>query len=60
MMSECCMNCACARGSALLICNRRTIGRLYVDAFYCCPLWKAKKAGRLENNLGSRASALKI
>jgi len=44
MMSECCMNCACVRGSALLICSRRTIGLLYVDAFYCCPLWVPKRA----------------
>ena len=43
MMSECCMNCACVRGTALLICSRRPVGVLYVDAFYCCPLWVPKR-----------------
>jgi len=42
-MSKCCMNCACVHGAVLLICSRRTIGRLYVDAFFLCPLWEPKR-----------------
>lgn len=48
MMSQCCMNCACSIGYVLLLCGRRSMGRLYVDAFYCCPLWGPKRRHRHE------------
>ena len=38
--SKSCMNCFFkAQLRESLLCSKRKIGRLIVDAFYCCPLW---------------------
>ena len=44
MQTMCCMNCGnCLTWSRGMMCGKRKIGRLYVDAFFCCPLWKPKR-----------------
>lgn len=41
--TKCCLSCGnCLAGRLGLLCGKRKIGRLFVDAFFCCPLWRPK------------------
>lgn len=46
--TKCCGTCCSAQGEENLFCIKRPpeLGALWVDAFYVCPLWKAKQRGR--------------
>lgn len=45
-MSKCCLTCLFRRGwDERMWCGRRIIGRLFVDAFFVCPLWLPRERG---------------
>jgi len=44
--SKCCKTCFFRIGpDERMRCSRRVIGKLYVDAFFVCPLWVPEKRG---------------
>ena len=48
--TQCCGTCGHNIEGDLLCCGKanqgqEVSGRLYVDYFYCCPLWRPKRAG---------------
>ena len=46
--TKCCGTCRHAKGEGARYCEKRPMemGKLWVDVFYACPLWKACLAGR--------------
>ena len=46
--TQCCGTCRSVQGEDNLYCTKRPpeMGKLWVDAFYVCPLWRAKQRGR--------------